>query len=55
MPSAAATWRWTEVFLRQEQFGKTVRAFCAANNVNPNTLCWWRHPLGRALRRGGEA
>lgn len=51
MPSAAAIDRWTQVVVRQEQSGKTIRAFCAANKVNANTLGWWRHHLGRARRR----
>lgn len=46
-PAAA---RWSALIDRHERSGQTLRAFAADNDINPNTLAWWRSRLGRVQR-----
>lgn len=50
-PAAA---RWSALIDRHERSGQTLRAFAADNDINPNTLAWWRSRLGRVQRPATE-
>ncbi len=51
MSQTPATRRWSAIVGRHEQSGLTIRQFAEANDLNPNTLAWWRTRLGVARRR----
>ena len=52
MVQTPAATRWAAIIERQEASGQTIRAFAAANDLNPSTLGWWRSRLGRAKKAG---
>lgn len=51
MSQTPATRRWTGIINQHERSGLTIREFAQANQLNANTLAWWRTRLGVARRR----
>ena len=43
--------RWSRLIEQQEGSGQSIREFAADNDLNPNTLAWWRWELGRTRPR----
>jgi|SoiMethySBSTD1v2_1073268.scaffolds.fasta_scaffold481527_3 transposase len=38
---------WRELVQRQEQSGRSIRAFCASESISEASFHWWRRELAR--------